>query len=163
MLNITGLRSCTVESKAHRFCGRPSIADGPFPICSRHAVVLFRFMADTLDSADDMTRLLVGFEDVDETRARTYRTERREKRESGVLYYLMIDGLVKIGYASDLDKRLTAYPPTAQLLATEPGDRSAEGARHREFAEYLSAGREWFTPGPRLRDYIESLRDYRAA
>jgi hypothetical protein len=72
----------------------------------------------------------------------------------------MVDGLVKIGYASNLDKRLASYPPTAQLLATEPGDRATEARRHTEFNEYLTARREWFVPGPRLRTHVEHLDGY---
>jgi hypothetical protein len=161
MHNTTGLRSCTVESRAYRFCGRPSIPDAPFPICAHHASTLFRYMADAIDHADDFTRLTVGLEDIDEHRAIKFRAERQPT--PGVIYYLMVDGLVKIGYTANLDKRLADYPPSAQLLATEAGDAALEAARHREFGEYLTARREWFTPGPKLRLHIEGLADYRAA
>jgi hypothetical protein len=159
----THLRRCTAESKGHRFCDRLSIPDAPFPICSRHALAIFRHMADALDSADPVLRLVAGFEEMDDARAKRYRGERRTGTDASVVYYLLIDGLVKIGYAADLERRLVAYPPTAKVLATEPGGREVESIRLAEFADYKSAGREWFTPGPRLRAHIEGLADYRAA
>lgn len=163
MHNTTGLRRCTVQSRLHNFCDDPSIADAPFPICAFHATTLFRFMSDALDGADELTRTLLGFEELDETRARRFRAERKARTKPGIIYYLMIDGLVKIGYTADLKQRLALYPPTAQLLATEPGDQSTEAQRHTQFAGLLTARREWFTPGPALRDHIEGLADFRAA
>lgn len=163
MHNTTALRRCTVQSKCHNFCDAPSIADAPFPVCSHHAIALFRFMADALDGADDLTRTLLGFEELDETRARRFRAERKARTKPGIVYYLMVDGLVKIGYTDDLARRLADYPPTAQLLATEPGDTATEAARHAQFAGLLTARREWFTPGPALRDHTEGLADFRAA
>lgn len=163
MSQSTQFRSCTAETHKRGFCDKPAIPDAPYPVCSHHALILFRFMADILDSADPMLRLMAGFEEVDDRRAKQYRAERRAGVDDSVVYYLLIDGLIKIGYAADLGRRLVAYPPTTQVLATEPGGREVESIRLSDFAEYRAAKREWFTPGPRLREHIENLADYRAA
>lgn len=151
---------CTIERRSGKFCDRPSASWAPFPICKKHAVELFLTMdgmvESTTSSPAGMAALLLNHLD-----------ERRPLRAAPaaepVVYFVMIDGLVKIGYTSDLTARLRTYPPTAQLLATEPGGRERERTLHAEFGEYLSAGREWFTPGPRLRGYIEALPTYEAA
>lgn len=163
MIDTTALRSCTMERASHRFCGRPSLPDAPFPICAHHAILAFRFVADQADSVDPISRIAFALDELDQARARRFRTESAVDAGESVVYYLLIDGLVKIGSAANLNKRLAAYPPTAEVLATEPGGRDLEMSRHAEFSEYLSARREWFTPGPRLRVHIESLADYRAA
>lgn len=66
------------------------------------------------------------------------------------IYYARQRGtnLVKIGYAKgDPDGRIktlqTGCPTDIELLASEPGDVSAEKARHREFAPYAFRS-EWF-------------------
>lgn len=74
-----------------------------------------------------------------------------------VVYYLRVGELVKIGYASNLARRLAAYPPDAQLLATEPGGRELESQRHREMRHHLRMGREWFVPAQPLLDHIASV------
>lgn len=149
------------------FCDADSMPDSPFPICSRHALNLFRRMAKALDEADPV----YGFENVkpvqfapeDKKLARNYRskTAARERRE--IVYYLLVDGLVKIGYSSNFKNRLKGYPPHAHILGTEQGGRDLERVRLRQF-EHLRASRyEWFHPGAELRAHIETLTDYRSA
>lgn len=77
----------------------------------------------------------------------------------GTIYYARIDDTIKIGFTTDLDKRMRQYPPTSQLLATEPGTKKLEKVRHSLFAVYLAHGREWFTPNPELDAWINELVD----
>ena len=76
----------------------------------------------------------------------------------GHVYYALIDGLVKIGYATDVTQRMRAYPPTARLLAVEPGTLHTESQRHDQFRAYLARGREWFRDVPELREWVEQVR-----
>lgn len=78
------------------------------------------------------------------------------RHDNPVVYYVGVDGLVKIGFTNYLPQRLEAWPPTTKILATEPGDFRLERQRHQEFAEYLIE-REWFTYGPRLHAHIAAL------
>ena len=75
----------------------------------------------------------------------------------GTVYYLGLGEHIKIGFASDLFQRLTSYPPGSVLLAIEDGSLNTEAQRHKDFADYLAAGREWFDPGPRLVDHVDKL------
>lgn len=84
---------------------------------------------------------------------------RADPTAEGVVYYMRINGRIKIGYTSDLTKRSRAYPPDTELLAVEPGGRDLEHQRHVQFARYLDRGREWFTEGPLLVEHIRSVAD----
>jgi len=73
-----------------------------------------------------------------------------------VVYYLRWRERIKIGTSRQPRQRLAAILHE-ELLAFEPGDRSLEQQRHREFAD-LREGGEWFRADPRLTDHIVALR-----
>jgi hypothetical protein len=75
----------------------------------------------------------------------------------GWVYYVLIDGLIKIGFAKDVPARLRQYPPTAQLLAVEPGTLQVERRRHQQFGLALTKGREWFADTPELRQWVAKV------
>lgn len=77
----------------------------------------------------------------------------------GWVYYLLVGDLIKIGFASDVRKRLRSYPPNTELLAVEPGDRALEKRRHQQFDEHLQRGREWFADVPEIRTWICTVCD----
>jgi hypothetical protein len=77
----------------------------------------------------------------------------------GVVYYLRVGSYIKIGWASDLAKRMRAYPPDSVLLATEPGTRKDETRRHRMFAAHRTHGREWYAMVPSLLHHIDMLKE----
>lgn len=156
-LTDTGLRSCTVELSSGKFCTATSAPDMPFPICMRHALDLFLEM--TSRTTPGNLRALVnslGPAGVDPASFPAPET----RIVNPVVYYLLIDGLVKIGHTVDLTSRMRAYPPAARIMATEPGERQLEGHRLHQFNEYLAHGREWFAPGQRLLDHINDLPPY---
>lgn len=76
----------------------------------------------------------------------------------GWVYYIEIDGLIKIGYTTNITNRTRAYPPTAKLLAIEPGTKALERGRHSIFNQHLARGREWFNDHPDIRTWIDTLR-----
>lgn len=82
--------------------------------------------------------------------------ERRQGRE-GFVYYIQVDERIKVGFSTDVKRRMRAYPPASKLLAVEPGDRDLEKRRHRQFAASLAYGREWFTPTQDLREHIDTV------
>lgn len=76
----------------------------------------------------------------------------------GTVYYLRSGGYIKIGWASDLSKRMRAYPPDSTLLAHHPGTKADETMMHRRFAACRSHGREWFAMVPALTDHIARVQ-----
>lgn len=73
-----------------------------------------------------------------------------------VVYYLRYDRRIKIGTSRQPRRRLASIRHD-ELLAFEPGGRSIEQARHREFAAIREGG-EWFTQTPELTAHIAALQ-----
>lgn len=71
------------------------------------------------------------------------------------------DGLVKIGWSSDVMRRMhelrKTFRSSVQLLACFPADKPTELALHARFA-HLSEGGEWYRPGEDLLAFVESMR-----
>lgn len=80
------------------------------------------------------------------------------KPVEGFVYYVRSGGFIKIGWTSDLTKRMKGYPPDSVLLAVEPGPRALEGRRHKQFAHHRTHGREWYTMAPTLTHHIDSVK-----
>jgi len=78
--------------------------------------------------------------------------------KSGFVYYVRSGGFIKIGWTSDLTKRMKGYPPDSVLLAVEPGPRQLETRRHKQFAHHRTHGREWYTMAPTLTHHIDSVK-----
>lgn len=89
-----------------------------------------------------------------------FEAEREAKRQlASLVYYVDFGPHIKIGYTSRLRERLSGlrvYPH--QLLAIEPGGRSVEKARHRQFDALRFNAREDFHPGDELLAHIEAMR-----
>ncbi|MGN6245127.1 MAG: GIY-YIG nuclease family protein [Motilibacteraceae bacterium] len=76
----------------------------------------------------------------------------------GTVYYVQVDAHIKIGWTSDLTKRMRGYAPTSRLLATHPGTRADEQRMHKRFAVHRTHGREWYAPVPSLLHHIELVK-----
>src|SRR6218665_3310652 len=105
---------------------------------------------------------------MDEARRRHKRVEAEESRadevrkarrnQPGFVYYIRMDDLIKIGYASDVARRMRAYPPSAELLAVHPGTQQLEREIHAEFSAFLKRGREWFSPHEKVMEKVAEIR-----
>lgn len=78
----------------------------------------------------------------------------------GIVYYILRGSLIKIGTTTRPRKRFDTLMPDA-VLATEPGDRELERARHAQFGPFREqgVGLEYFKPGAPLIELIHELRD----
>ena len=85
------------------------------------------------------------------------RTTKPERPTEGVVYYLRSGGYIKIGWTSDLAKRMRAYSPDSVLLAVHPGTRKDEHRLHKRFATDRTHGREWFAMTPSVMHHIEQM------
>lgn len=77
--------------------------------------------------------------------------------DPGWVYYVSQGDLIKIGYATDVTKRIRAYGPTAVLLAVHPGTPALEKRMHAKFRASLHSGREWFNRDADLMAHIDSV------
>lgn len=76
----------------------------------------------------------------------------------GVIYALLNGYNVKIGWTSNLERRLREYPPSTQLLVTYPGKRKDETALKRKFAHLATHGNEWFPYAPQITEWVDSMK-----
>lgn len=81
--------------------------------------------------------------------------------DRGMIYFLQVGSHIKIGWATDLAKRMRAYPPNSILMAVQPGTRAAEAKLHKRFAVHRSHGREWYPLVPAILEHIAAVvRDH---
>lgn len=80
--------------------------------------------------------------------------EAADPDSTGHVYYMRINGRIKIGYTANLRQRSRNYPPGTELLAIEPGTRELEKRRHEQFSRSLAQGREWFAESEDLTKHI---------
>lgn len=109
-------------------------------------------------------------EDFDNKVAQVARIEKQAWREAqdrkqaasrriapGWIYYIHVADRIKIGYTTDLKRRLKQYPPDTPLLAMHPGTKQLESEMHAKFAGSKAAGREWFLDTNEIRDHIREV------
>lgn len=82
---------------------------------------------------------------------------RKGSNDEGFVYYMRINGQIKIGYAADVTSRMRHYPPGSELLAVEPGTLHTEAERHQDFRRDLVRGREWFNESDKLIAHIAQI------
>lgn len=89
-----------------------------------------------------------------ETAKMDARRKKAAPDSDGWVYYIRINGRIKIGYTANLRQRSRNYPPGSELVAIEPGTRELEKRRHEQFSRDLAQGREWFAESERLAAHI---------
>lgn len=77
--------------------------------------------------------------------------------ESSIVYYIRRGALVKIGTTTRPRRRFEALLPD-EIMAIEPGDRSIEAARHRQFRHLRQSDMEYFTQAADLSAHIRRMR-----
>lgn len=155
------MSNCTAQKPDGEFCDRKSLPDAPFPVCLRHATLLLRYLNKCApDAVDDRIILAARLMEQDHGRE----AERDKLRpKQGVVYYLLIGDLVKIGYTENLPRRMSAYPPGSELLATEPGSPELEVERHKQFSQYRKHRVEWYEAAPELLAHIQRVKNAQEA
>lgn len=90
---------CTVQVLDGSFCDSDEMPDAPFPICAHHARRLFEHMAYVLEQESRQPyrrqEAVVAF--IDAQRQAAGQSDSSGRPLISQVYYLMIDGMVKIG------------------------------------------------------------------
>lgn len=66
------------------------------------------------------------------------------KKTDGHIYFVRLNGLIKVGWSRLVDDRLRAYGPDVELLVIYEGTRADETNLHRQLRPALARGREWY-------------------
>lgn len=129
-------------------CHSPLMSE--FPLCTTHIRVAYDYQIGRIGPVGPTFRF---YDEVPATEP-----QRDKPSKDGTVYYVQVGAHIKIGWASDLTKRMRAYPPNSQLLAAEPGTRQDEARMHRRFAAHRTHGREWYAPVPSILHHIEQVK-----
>lgn len=124
-------------------------------VCEKHADVIWS-QIERRDS-ENCDKVIPGAEgrEYERAEARQKRSvDRRKPTAMGEIYFVLVDGLIKVGWTSKLADRIRAYGPKATLLANYPGTRSDEAALHRQLTPARAHGREWYTDCDVTRMYV---------
>lgn len=79
---------------------------------------------------------------------------RRLARQDGHIYYVRLNGLIKVGWSREVLTRLRAYGPDVEILCTHVGSRQDETTLHRNLRPFLARGREWYEDCDGMRDIV---------
>lgn len=145
------LGRCALPKANGGECQREADPRLPWQMCREHALKVYEHVRAEVQDATARMAAPQPMRDL----------ERRVNNAlvGGVVYWLQIGALIKVGYTSSLKMRLAAYPPDRKVLALEP-DATPELERERidQFAHLCQHGREWLKPAPDLVAFLNTLR-----
>lgn len=134
------------------------------PLCEEHALEVFDRVIISkptgyLEARQNGAIAMQQLQEIQaqERRDRMIRRIKEAKTTAGWVYYIRIDGQIKIGWTGDVERRTRAYPPSSELLATHPGTKQVESDMHKKFAHLKTHGREWFREDPALDAHIAKV------
>lgn len=141
-----GLRHLSVEGQcAWTECEQPYSPRYPISLCQTHALLIWSLVDSDIAEAgrplesQDVPAIL------------------RDSAEVGWVYYVQIGDKIKVGYTSDLQKRIGQYPPDSKLLASRPGTLKDERDIHSLLTARRAAGREWYLMCDEVIDHIAAV------
>lgn len=175
---------CGYVGRSGRECGNWAIEGSPVNLCMEHMREAYQFCVENFSTVsrrrfDNSKRcpecdcLAVEFLELDMLKGicsqcgyngnrpdfpdNVRLNESKFKDAPAVVYYIKHGDRIKIGTSQNWKHRITELPHD-ELLALEPGDRTKEQQRHREFADTRVRRTEWFTVSDDLVEHIASVR-----
>ena len=133
---------CGIVRGNGKDCDRPVPEDAPAAICLDHMKQAYLYVRDKIAEWEPGT---IAYDPI-------------AHPEPSAVYYAAFGNRIKIGTSADPWNRMAGVPHD-QLIAVEPGDRTTEGERHRQFGAFLASGREWFRDCPEIRAHASALRE----
>lgn len=135
-----------------------------FPVCTPHAVAVWMDVEQRSDDPgiQETTAALRARRQViaDEYAAAEAEFEASYQQRyaaglvDGDIYFIRANGLIKVGWSSNLESRLKSYGPNIEILCVYPGTRQDETTLHRQLKPSRAKGREWYHEDDILQDFI---------
>lgn len=148
------------------FCAYPQCTDHSqwrdTPLCPEHAALMWKTFDEHASEAHKQVIRGDHREAAAEVRAGESAIQARRRatiNRPGSIYYLRVGDRVKIGFTTDLYRRMMQYPPNSELLASHPGTPALEKEMHQDFSRHLADGREWFHPNAELDAHIQKVQE----
>lgn len=137
--------------------------------CAAHSMIFLDRLADdprTFQRVAELRDRMDAFNErkatdfAEELAARRRAWEKENDPKQGIVYMIRPSNgaFVKIGWTSDLSRRLREYPPDTPVLAVMPGTMADEQRLHKRFAHLRSARREWYPAvAPQIVEQVRSI------
>jgi len=158
----TELRSYGLLEHYHRDKRDPEHA---LPLCYTHAVVVWQQVQRNkhesliMETNEDLLRRARAKQMAEDEAAK----QRRMADRNGKIYFVRLNGLIKVGWSRDVNDRLRAYGPEVEVLCIYPGSRDDETYLHRQLRPVLARGREWYEDHPIVTDYVAKMLEKHGA
>lgn len=129
------------------------------PVCHRHQVIIRKqAQANWVDDPDMVAARERWAEEAvrkDDARKRRDTLDRENGGTEGQMYFVRLNGLVKVGWSSKLRTRLKQYGADVEILCHFPATREDETLLHRQLRPYLAKGREWYQDCQLIHDVVD--------
>lgn len=126
------------------------------PLCFNHAVMIWqqvqrdRWLPEVIETAEQLHARHVA-----EEAARQHEQAQAFKaRRDGLMYFVRINDLVKVGWTRDFRRRLKEYGAGAVVLCHYPATSDDETTLHRQLRSVLAKGREWYHDGDVIQLFV---------
>lgn len=140
---------CLVPTCKDRIFSPATIARDPdlwLPLCTHHEITVWR----QVQQSNGEPRIIAeahAQEAIAQARAAQLAEEEQRRflaRQDGDIYFVRLNGLIKVGWSRILSDRLKAYGPDVEVLCHYKGTRQDETNLHRNLTPYRAKGREWY-------------------
>lgn len=154
-----------IDTPMTRDSGRPNRRNHrlELPICLQHSAVVV-MQAEQGNNHPLVVDALAKVVEARAARTATEESARQQQfleRTNGDIYYVRLNGLIKVGWSRELEKRLRAYGPDVEVLCHYPATRDDETNLHRQLRPFLARGREWYEDCPALADFVaKAIAEY---
>lgn len=131
------------------------------PLCARHQAIIVNWAtpawhtADLRDMRERLARQWVEREIKRERQADI--AEENDGHEQGQIYFVRLNGMVKVGWSGKLRSRLKQYGASAEILCHYPATRDDETHLHRQLSPYRAKGREWYQDCKLIADIVAGV------
>ena len=123
------------------------------PLCMEHAKKVAVQVMLLTNTSVNPTMKGIGGKATAKKLAAPYSPQPRDR--AGVVYFIQFGDRIKIGFTSDLKRRMQVLPHD-KVLAVIAGTMTDERRCHEKFAHLRLTG-EWFSAGPELLKFINKL------
>ena len=150
---------CLVPTCKDKIFSPATIARDPdkwLPLCTHHEVTVWRQVQGSKGESRIITEANAQHAIALAQAAEAEEQERRHflARQDGHIYFIRLNGLIKVGWSRILEDRLKAYGPDVEVLCHYNGTRQDETNLHRNLTPYRAKGREWYEDCQLIADMV---------
>lgn len=125
-----------------------------FPVCTPHAVAVWMDVEARAEEPEiqEATAALRARrqaesqerEAQEQAEEDAYQRRYRAGLVPGDIYFIRANGLIKVGWSADVERRLKSYGPGIEVLCVYAGTRQDETTLHQQLTPSRAKGREWY-------------------